>query len=86
MLAAVASGYQNIPLPDHTVLMGEVGLTGELRAISGCQKRIDECVKLGFQRVILPRGNQRGLKENSGIQLLFADNIFTALALAMGEK
>ena len=86
VLAAVASGYQNIPLPDHTVLMGEVGLTGELRAISGCQKRIDECVKLGFQRVILPRGNQRGLKENSGIQLLFADNIFTALALAMGEK
>ena len=86
VLAAVASGYQNIPLPDHTVLMGEVGLTGELRAISGCQKRIDECVKLGFQRVILPRGNQRGLKENSGIQLLFADNIFTALALALGEK
>lgn len=86
VLAAVASGYQNIPLPEHTVLMGEVGLTGELRTISGCQKRIDECIKLGFQRVILPKGNKRGLRESSEVQLLFADNIFTALALAMGEK
>lgn len=86
VLAAVASGYKNIPLPEDTVLMGEVGLTGELRTIGGCQKRIDECVKLGFKRVILPKGNRRGLRESGDIQLLFAENIFTALALAMGEK
>ena len=81
-----ALGYKNIALPEDTVFMGEVGLTGELRAIGGCQKRIDECIKLGFQKVILPKGNKRGLRENSKIQLLFADNIFTALSFAMAEK
>ena len=86
VIAAVASAYKNLPLPDDTVFFGEVGLTGELRAVSGCRQRIEECEKLGFKRVILPKGNKRGLSENTKIKLEFADNVFYALSLgAIGK-
>ncbi len=82
LLAAVASAYKNLPLPSDTVLLGEVGLTGELRAINGAKQRIDECIKLGFEKVILPKGNKRSLTDSGKIKLLFADNVFTALSLS----
>ncbi len=86
VIAAVASAYKNLPLPDDTVFFGEVGLTGELRAVSGCRQRIEECEKLGFKRVILPKGNKRGLSESTKIKLEFADNVFYALSLgAIGK-
>ncbi len=87
VLAAVASAYKNVPLDRDTVLLGEVGLTGELRAINGVKQRIDECVKLGFKKIILPKGNKRSLNDEGKIKLLFADNVFTALSLAaINEK
>lgn len=86
ILASVASAYKNLPVPDDTVFLGEVGLTGELRAISGCRQRIEECVKLGFKRVILPKANKRGLKDDGRIKLDFADNVFTALSLGAVGK
>lgn len=82
LIAAIASSYKNAPLPQDTVLLGEVGLTGELRTISGAKQRIDECIKLGFKKVILPKGNKRSFNGQEKIQLLFADNVFTALSLA----
>jgi len=85
ILAAVASSYKNIPLPDDTVLIGEIGLTGELRAVNGIKQRIDECIKLGIKKVILPKGNRRGLSSDK-IQLCFADNAFTALAMANAKR
>ncbi len=86
ILAAIASAYKNVPLPSDTVVLGEVGLTGELRAINGCRQRIDECVKAGFKRVILPMGNKRELGQNEKIKLQYAENVFTALSLAVAEK
>jgi len=85
VLAATASSYRNIPLPADTVLMGEVGLTGELRAIGHCQRRIDECQKLGFKRIILPKANKKSVIANSKIKLDFADNLYNALCLALGD-
>ncbi|MBR6765676.1 MAG: DNA repair protein RadA, partial [Clostridia bacterium] len=68
VLAAVASAYKNVPLDRDTVLLGEVGLTGELRAINGVKQRIDECVKLGFKKIILPKGNKRSLNDEGKIK------------------
>ena len=82
LIAAIASSYKNAPLPQDMVLLGEVGLTGELRTISGAKQRIDECIKLGFNKVILPKGNKRSFNGQEKIKLLFADNVFTALSLA----
>ncbi|MBE7028805.1 MAG: DNA repair protein RadA [Ruminococcaceae bacterium] len=51
---SVASSYKNQPLPDDLVVMGELGLTGEVRNISFLEKRISEAYKLGFKKCIIP--------------------------------
>lgn len=86
ILASITSAYKNMPIIEDTVLLGEVGLTGELRAISNAKQRIDECVKLGFKNIILPKGNKRSLQKEERVNLLFADNVFTALSLSFAKK
>jgi DNA repair protein RadA/Sms len=53
---AVASSVRNVPIPTGTVAVGEVGLLGELRAVSGLQRRLREAARLGFRRAIVPPG------------------------------
>ncbi len=55
--AALASGVAGKVLDKHTALFGEVGLTGEVRGVSFADKRVNECVKMGFKRVIVPNKN-----------------------------
>jgi len=58
---AIASSYKNVPVAADVALMGEIGLSGELRAISQLSKRLNEAAKLGFKRAIVPRNSQRKL-------------------------
>jgi len=60
--AAIASGLMNRPVDAATVCCGEIGLAGELRAISDSERRIREAAHLGFQRMVLPEANTRELK------------------------
>ncbi|NHQ60506.1 DNA repair protein RadA [Chlorobium sp. BLA1] len=60
--AAVASGLMNRPVDPATVCCGEIGLAGELRAISDSERRIREAAHLGFKRIVLPEANTRELK------------------------
>lgn len=55
--AALASGVAGKVLDKYTALFGEVGLTGEVRGVSFADKRVNECVKMGFKRVIIPKKN-----------------------------
>ena len=55
IIAAVASNFRGVAIEEKTFLFGEVGLGGEVRAVSRPQARIGEAAKLGFQRCILPR-------------------------------
>ena len=62
----LASAYYDRPLSPHTVAMGEVGLTGELRPVSQMEQRVKECRRLGYTRILLPAsariaGSQEGL-------------------------
>lgn len=57
MMMAVASSHLDRPIPPHTVLLGEVGLAGEVRRISQPELRIREAAKLGFSRCLVPAGN-----------------------------
>ncbi len=57
--AALASAQTGIPIDKYTAVFGEVGLTGEVRAVSYAEKRIAECVKMGFKRVLLPAKNMK---------------------------
>ncbi len=60
--AAVASGVRNTPLDPSTVCAGEIGLSGELRAIGEGERRIREAAHLGFRKILLPEANTRELK------------------------
>jgi len=64
IVTAVVSNFRGIPIEEKTLLFGEVGLGGEVRAVSRPQARIREAVKLGFQRCVLPR---RSLPEAEGL-------------------
>ncbi|HHY65531.1 MAG TPA: DNA repair protein RadA, partial [Clostridiaceae bacterium] len=54
VVAAIASSFRNRAIDPSTVFIGEVGLTGEVRAVNQVEKRISECLRLGFRRVIIP--------------------------------
>ena len=57
--AALASAANDVPIDKHTALFGEVGLTGEIRPVAFADKRVNECIKTGFKRVILPKKNMK---------------------------
>ncbi|HIX08319.1 MAG TPA: DNA repair protein RadA, partial [Candidatus Borkfalkia faecipullorum] len=61
--AALASGYRNQPIDKYTAVFGEVGLTGEVRGVSFAEKRVNECVKMGFKRVLFPAKNFKSVKK-----------------------
>ncbi len=61
--AALASAASDVPIDKYTAVFGEVGLTGEIRPVNYADKRVNECIKTGFQRVILPAKNIKTCKK-----------------------
>lgn len=59
--AALASSYYDRPIDKFTAAFGEVGLTGEVRAVSYAEKRVAECVKMGFKKVLVPAKNMKSM-------------------------
>jgi DNA repair protein RadA/Sms len=57
---ALASSFRDRPVPRGTVAIGEVGLLGELRSVSGLERRLREAARLGFSRAIVPRASRGG--------------------------
>ncbi|MDH5406248.1 MAG: DNA repair protein RadA, partial [Candidatus Aminicenantes bacterium] len=66
---AIASSFKNKAVDPHTVIFGEVGLTGEVRGISQASSRIKEAAAMGFKKCILPRSNLASLKQSQKIEL-----------------
>jgi DNA repair protein RadA/Sms len=66
---AVASSFLNRPVDPHTLLAGEVGLAGEVRAIGQAEARVREGAKLGFRRCILPESSRRQVPAIEGVEL-----------------
>ena len=60
---AVLSSFLDRPVPEDTIIFGELGLAGEVRAVGHAPSRIVEASKLGFKRVILPQGNVEGVEQ-----------------------
>lgn len=60
---AIASGVKNVPLLSDCAVFGEIGLLGEIRSVSGIEKRISEAEKLGFTKCIIPYHNNTYIKE-----------------------
>jgi DNA repair protein RadA/Sms len=68
VIAAVASSFRERPVPPDMVVMGEVGLAGEVRAISQAEARLKDAAKLGFSRCILPAANLEKIEKSAGIK------------------
>jgi DNA repair protein RadA/Sms len=83
--AAVASSYWDRPLPADLVLIGEVGLSGELRAVGQLPARLREASRLGFRRAILPRSLRVDSGGVPGLQVIEARSVREALSLALPQ-
>jgi len=71
VLCALLSSYEDVALSQHICFAGEVGLSGEIRAVNRIDQRISEAEKLGFQKVIVSKYNQKGLsKQKFNIQIV----------------
>jgi DNA repair protein RadA/Sms len=75
---AIASAYADLPLPANTVVIGEVGLAGDLRRVNGTERRLAEAARLGFNCAVVPAGVKT---VPSGLRAIEADNITTALRI-----
>jgi DNA repair protein RadA/Sms len=76
---ALASSFLDQPVPADTLIFGEVGLTGEIRAVSSPEVRLKEGHKLGFARVLLAQRQQEHLGQFPGLELLGVDTLAAAI-------
>ena len=79
IVMAVASSFRNRPIREDVVVFGEVGLSGEVRAVSMAKERVKEAEKLGFSTVILPESNRASCEEGCGIALVGVRNVQEAI-------
>ena len=79
---AVGSSFRNLPLPKDMVAIGEVGLTGEIRAVNMIEKRVKEAEKMGFKTCIIPESNKKLLKDNFKMDIIGVRTINEAMQKA----
>jgi len=75
IVMAILSSYKDKPIDSNTIVFGEIGLSGEVRAVNMAEQRVAEAVKLGFKTCILPKVSLNGLKQFEGIKLIGVSNI-----------
>lgn len=76
VLCALLSSYEDVPLPNSICFAGEVGLSGEIRAVNRIEQRIAEAEKLGFEKIIVSKYNQKGLsKQKFGIEVVMMGRV-----------
>ena len=80
---ALASSFRNKPVAADVVLVGEVGLSGELRSVGRIDARLNEAAKLGFKRCVLPRSLQRAVLDKAPLDLMPARSLAEAVDLAL---
>jgi DNA repair protein RadA/Sms len=83
LCAAVASSARGAALDGSLAVMGEVGLAGEVRAVPQAERRLIECARLGFTKIVLPKANLRGLKSPEGASLYGVETLQEALHVIM---
>lgn len=84
VISAIASSFRNIPVDPQMIVVGEVGLSGEIRGVTHLERRLNEATRLGFKKAVVPR---RGIKDLGvkGAQLFPAGDVSDALEAILGE-
>lgn len=81
IVMAIVSSYKNRPIDEKTIVFGEVGLSGEVRAVSMPEQRVAEAKKLGFETCIVPEVSKEMLKGLTGIKIIGVNTISDAIQL-----
>ncbi|MCI8494471.1 MAG: DNA repair protein RadA [Lachnospiraceae bacterium] len=80
IVMALASSFRDKAIDEKMICFGEVGLSGEVRAVNMAQQRVSEAKKLGFTTCILPKVSMPGLTDTSGIKMIGVENIREAIS------
>lgn len=80
IVMALASSYRDRPIDEKTICFGEVGLSGEVRAVNMAGQRVAEARKLGFTSCIMPKVCVPGLTDTKGIKIIGVENIQEAIS------
>jgi DNA repair protein RadA/Sms len=83
---SIASSYWDAAVPSDLVIVGEVGLSGELRAVGQLPARLKEASKLGFKRAIIPKSTRSGDPLPKGIQVHAVRSVYEALSIAVPRE
>ena len=78
-ILVIASSFSNKSIPKDSIVIGEVGLTGEVRSVNFVEKRIKEAEKMGFKKCIIPESNKKLLKDSYKIDIIGVRNINDAM-------
>lgn len=81
VITAIASSCKNFVIDPKTIIIGEVGLTGEVRAVSYADRRIIEAKKMGFEKCIIPEANIKGNEGIDGIELIPVKTVREAIQI-----
>lgn len=84
IVLALASSFKDLNIDEKMVAFGEIGLTGEVRAVNQVDKRLSEAEKLGFRKCLLPASNLKKYKNTHGLELVGVRNVSEALEYALG--
>jgi DNA repair protein RadA/Sms len=80
---SIASSLVDKVVDNQTIIIGEVGLGGEIRSVGYIEKRIQEAKKLGFKSAIVPVGNKKGLTSDDRIKISFVENLLETIKLIL---
>ena len=81
-ILVVASSFRNISISKDFVAIGEVGLTGEIRAVNMIEKRLKEAEKMGFKTCLIPENNKKRLKDTYKMDIIGVNNVREAIQKA----
>jgi DNA repair protein RadA/Sms len=81
---SIASSFQDKPTNPTDVVVGEIGLTGEVRRVARIEQRVQEAAKLGFHRAIIPAKNIGGWTFPEGVEVLGVNSVQEALRIVLG--
>ncbi len=85
-LLAIASSYLDRPLGQDIAAVGEVGLSGEIRSVSGINQRLTEIFRLGFKRCVVPAHVRGEIKQIDGLRLIPVKNVREAITATLGKN
>ena len=82
---AVTTCARDVIVSPDTVIVGEVGLSGEIRAVNNLEKRVKEAEKLGFKKIVVPSSNKIKKEDYKNIEIIAVSRLMDAIAACVGK-